>query len=159
MIRWSISLFLLLSALLLAECEPSGKFAYRDSINELNLSINLREGTLSDGHMSWPLNNCDTSYYCIQSAVFAFAVPKNLADSPSWHLGDATYTLSGKRSVRLLGEEVSALLIKQQQGDKQNWFLYSKDKGLIGFGAYQITGAATFFWLEGKCGFGGELRC
>ncbi|MEF9387554.1 hypothetical protein V4890_18280 [Ralstonia solanacearum species complex bacterium KE056] len=159
MIRWFASLCLWLSALLLTGCEPSGTFAYRDYLNNLKLVINMEEGTLSDGHLLWPLQNCDDNYYCIKSAVFEFSVPKKMDESPSWRLGDATYTLSGKRNVKWLGEQTTALLIKRQQGDQKIWFLYSKEKGLIGFGAYEATGGMTYFWLEGKCGFGGEQRC
>lgn len=158
MIRLTVALCISV-ALLLAGCEPSGKFSYRDYVNDVSVVIDMAGGTLSDGHMSWPMKTCDERYYCIQSPVFEFAVPKKLADTSSWRLADSTYTIDGKRTVRLVGEEVQALLIEQQQGDRQNWFLYSEDKGLIGFGANQSAAGTTFFWLEEKCGFGGEQRC
>ena len=149
---------LALVTLFLCGCEESGKFVYKDSIENTYLIVDLPKNELSDNHLSWKLKTCDPTYYCFDSSILEFAVPKNFSGSGSWNLGKAQYVSVGKRNVVFLGKSVEAYLFHQKMGDQKNWFLYSKGKGLIGMGS--LSGEKRFFYLiQGMCGFGSEDKC
>ena len=94
------------------------------------LSIDLFRGAMWLGHSGRRMTVCaeEAAFYCFQSKVLAFAVPKSVADlDKSWRFSDQVFSVRGDRQIDILGSKVEVVVIHSESTE----FLFSRDRGLI----------------------------
>jgi hypothetical protein len=116
-------------------------------------SVSDHVGT--DGHTAWELYNCPPDFECLAGGPITFALPTK--SQSSWAAFNEQFEILGPRTLRMLGEEMNATLIRGTKAAGQTYYLYSSDRGLLGFGASGVKGA-PLFWLVGRCGFAASAR-
>jgi hypothetical protein len=126
-------------------------YVYGDPITHRGrFEYNLHDRLGTDGHTAWELYACPSAFECLAGGPMRFSIPNS--SNTKWEAFGEQFEVIGSRSIRMFGQEVSANLIMSTQPAGQTYYLYSKDRGLLGFGAAGIKDA-PFFWLEGRCGF------
>lgn len=109
--------------------------------------------------------NQDSGYSCFTSQAYAFAVPKRLEPGVSkWTVGGLSFEIVREgMELSLLGSRISGLLlIKLPAGakygaeptDRDAFYLYSAERGLVAFGFDPAYPYATTYWMESRVGFG-----
>lgn len=107
----------------------------------------------------------DSEYLCFFTLRLAFAVPKQISPEVSkWTIRGTTFELVERDlSISLLGTRIDNLLLikspasatlRGRRSGKAAFYLYSAERGLIGFGDEPGLGPTTTYWLVGKRGFG-----
>jgi len=107
----------------------------------------------------------DSEYLCFFTLRLAFAVPKHTSpEVPTWTVRGTTFQLVERDlSISILGVQLDNLLLikspasatlRTQHSGKATFFLYSSERGLVGFGDEPGLGPTTTYWLVGKRGFG-----
>jgi hypothetical protein len=124
---------------------------YGDPIGHLGtVRYDTRGGVVLVGDVASKLLPCPDHFKCLAGGPIRFAIP----DSPrqEWEAFDQHFEIVAPRTVRILGEEVRATLIRSTHPKIEVLYLYSEDRGLLGFGKGGEP-VGNFLWLEGKCGF------
>ena len=100
-----------------------------------------------------------SKYTCINSKVFKFAIPKFISKSrKSWTKNRITYDLVEIREINFFGIRDSVYIIDDRIKAEEIRFIYSRNRGLIGFGGYSKK-YKNIFLIDSKCGFGAPMRC
>ena len=80
----------------------------------------------------------DSSYYCIDSAAFHFAVPRHLdATSKAWEVNSHKYTINSPLTQEsIFGNQMDVAVITCQETEKSGavgtmYYYYSPDRGLL----------------------------
>lgn len=164
---------ILLSPLLAHAGEDQATHEYRGWIENQTLVIKepaagSTEGTLViGGDAIYKTQFCDedSDYFCFTSQSYAFAVPKRLRPGVSSRTveGITFEVVRENMEVSLFGSRVSGLLmVKLAAGakygaeptDRDAFYLYSPERGLVAFGFDPAYPYATTYWMEGSKGFG-----
>jgi len=109
--------------------------------------------------------NQDSEYFCFTSQAYAFAVPKQLEPGMrKWTTGGLSFEIVREgMELSLLGSRISGLLlIKLPAGakygaeatDRDAFYVYSPERGLVAFGFDPAYPYATTYWMENRVGFG-----
>lgn len=158
---------LMLTVLLFASsvsCAVSGQWVYHDPLRPNQLfSINTEPASFGINDVQSDAEFCapDDIYYCINSPQFTFYVPKKLPESVhEWKAGGDAYVVAFTSRVSLLGLDDDILFIDKQRKDGEGTirFLYSKSRGLVGFGGFTDNSSAIFL-LDIACGFAAPAEC
>lgn len=134
------------------------------------------EGTVMIGDYGVKARVCgvDSEYYCVNSGVFYFAVPKILTENnKSWAVNGREYkVVYPLRWISLFGRSIQVTIIENQEfapnGDSATtYYYYSPVSGLLGYEATEDTkcgnpprpksSAPVLYFLSGKVGFGAHL--
>jgi len=95
-------------------------------------------------------------FVCVESDWFNFAIPlKKSQQQGQWTFKGYAYHILATEKVRILGNEYKALRIESIQGDKKFTYIYSNERGLIGFSAAFDGEVATFISAR-SAGFGAQ---
>ena len=118
-----------------------GLFGYLTLTGEGGFVLNVPAKVIGVGDVSLSATYCDdrSSYFCIDSEVFHFAVPKEFpSKQKEWSSGGRTYQLeSPLHTVMFFGrriqvELISSVGLKSANGPAAiTYYLYSPDAGLL----------------------------
>lgn len=103
-----------------------------------------------------------SGYICFFSRRLAFAIPKNAPISQrTWTVNNTEFELIEKdKEVVLFGQEIKGVYLIRtpyeatlagRHTEKDTYWLYTYDRGVIGFGFKENT---RVYWLEQKIGYG-----
>lgn len=142
-------------------------FGYVTLTDNSGFVLDESANAIAVGDVSLPATYCDdkSEYFCINSDVFYFAVPKSLTvKQKSWSLGGHTYhVVVPLHSMLLFGERIRVEIISTV-GPKSvdspadvTYFLYSPRHGLLAVES-RLTGdlATDILWSTSRIGFGGQ---
>jgi hypothetical protein len=99
-----------------------------------------------------------SEYICTVSKYFSFHVPKKLSkDLNSWRVNGKSYKSLPDGRFRYFGVQDDLYFI--EDGDIK--FLFSKTRGLLGFGGVSVKENTSGFYLlmSSYCGFGASENC
>ena len=116
--------------------------------------IDLRQGA----------NFCSdkSRYKCVTTEGFEFHVPRDYsASTENWTIGDSHYkVVDNYDKVSLLGIKSKLVLIEKKAAKGSSYYIYSKSRGLLGFGASDdVRSTQGLYLLAGKCGFAAATDC
>jgi len=144
--------------ILLVSGSVFAQYYYADLVAPPRQVIVKQDG-ISAGGRTTPVRFCadDNDYICFSSDALKFAVPRNVGDRKSWTFEDAAHTIKRREKFAILGEAVNAMFIEQRVRNEVTNFVYSEERGLLGFA---VTGKVNgFFVSENRCGFGAKGSC
>jgi hypothetical protein len=99
-------------------------------------------------------------YACFASPALEFSVPHNLSKTTSsWEVRGKKYTIESIKVRRYLGIAENIYRITAKLNGTTMYYLYSRHRGLMGFGGIAADGKAGVFLLESKCGFAAAADC
>jgi hypothetical protein len=104
----------------------------------------------TDGHTAWHWHACPQSFNCLAGGPIRFTIPTSSLQK--WDAFGEHFEIVEARDIRMFGHHISATFIKATQSAGKTLYIYSKQRGLLGFGAMGVADA-PFFWLEEQCGF------
>ncbi len=139
-----------------ASCALGAPIYYADLMDPPRQLIFDRDKISALG-ISSPLKICEPEeeFICFDGGGLRFAVPKMVRQKKSWIFAGQRYSIHKIERFSMVGSEVEVIFIKKPNDSVT--YLYSEDRGVIGFGV--IGKRPRFFLLENKCGFGAPLRC
>ena len=149
----------LAGTLLFLSANPAlAQYYYADLLNPPRQFI-IYEDRIAAGGKPMPAKFCPTTsdYICFSSGGVKFAVPKTIADKRSWVFEGAAYKLKRREKFGVLGEAVDTIFIEQTFKNDVTNFLFSEERGLLGFSL--VGNVPRFFLLENRCGFGAIASC
>jgi hypothetical protein len=104
-----------------------------------------------------------SEYICTVSKYFSFHVPKKLSkELNSWRVNGVRYTSEPNVQFYYFGVPNDVYLIERKAKDGGVLkFLFSKTRGLLGFGGVSVKENTSGFYLlmSSYCGFGASENC
>jgi hypothetical protein len=126
-------------------------FTYSDPLSHQgSFRFDSRSHMGTDGHTAWHWYACADKFECLAGGPIRFTIPNTRQEH--WDAFGNHFEIVGSRTERMLGQQLSVKLIKATQPAGQTLYVYSPERGLLGFGVLGLTDA-PFFWLEEHCGF------
>jgi hypothetical protein len=117
--------------------------------------------SLLTGHVGEPLRSCglDDIYVSVCTRRLIFGVPLNLSESNTkWKFADTEFIVQRVvRNSQLFGVSERVFVIESSAEDGVTIFLYSKNRGLLGFKEKMYNHEPlweSLFLLQGTIGFG-----
>jgi hypothetical protein len=149
----------LLSTLFFSNTAVAANEFYYSDLTDPPRQLIINDRGISFGGVLSPAESCSakSDYACFSGAGFKFAVPKTVDSKSSWEFDGIAYELKRRERFPMLGQAVEVLFIEQIQGKQVFKFLFSEERGLIGFST--AGEVHRFFLLEGRCGFGAKPSC
>lgn len=132
------------------------------SHNQLVINTDLKLVSL-DNHISYKADFCpiESSFYCINSKTFSFAVPKYFSkvDNSNWISSGVHYELISMDRTDFLGKQYEVAIIHSRQDEEKIQYVYSKKQGLL-LMTFTSNGLTGMLILKGDCGIGASaLEC
>lgn len=122
-----------------------------------SISIRLNPSAVYVGHAGRGAHVCSETeeFYCVESVVLNFAVPKKSIHAGSvWKRKAATYKVLRADEVSVFGKSSKAYVIEQVVGTQLvAIFLYSEEDGLVGFSLTEGNSRSPTYLLREEKGF------
>ncbi len=132
---------------------------YTDFANPPQQFVIIENKGVVFGDILSPTEFCPakSGYVCFSGGGLKFAAPKQIGQKSGWTFDGESYTVKQQVHFPILGIPVKAMFIEQNIKDGVLTYIFSEERGLLGF---RLDGKShRFFLLENKCGFGASPNC